>query len=825
MRVKRDVKRNLIWIVTSSAIAYMDPDYKVTTVQNFPYPNNFDLYENSKGDIWVLSSDGIYVVAAEELVQNGELNPVHYGQANGLSSIATANSYSELTPEGDLYIAGSTGVSKVNIEQPMEDVNNLLAAVPFLEADGERVYPDGSGNFTIPSDTSKLTVPSFVFNYSLSDPQVSYQLEGFDSESTTLQRRELAPVDYTNLRGGTYNFVLQVKDAMGRGNKQMSVRIIKEKALYEELWFIILASILALVLVGLVVGLFYRRKVRTLEKKREEVREQFEQTAEALASAIDAKDRYTNGHSRRVAEYSLEIAKEAGMSEETCEQVYFAALLHDVGKIGVPIGILSKKSRLTDEEFEQIKLHPVTGGQILSSIRKSPWLSIGACYHHERYNGRGYPEGLKGEDIPELARIIAVADAYDAMTSNRSYRNAIPQKIVREEMVKGIGTQFDPNFAKIMIRLIDQDTEYNMQEKTDGVKATSDFLRCDSIYHDCGEGIAVSTSPTRIKLCSEPDDNLPKDQSLPSLILFDSLDGNVHPGEEKNKNILYHEYARIRMDGEITEGSVRKTEVNISEGSPDFEAASFGDTEDSQRYEVYAIRRKDHALVRILDENHTIMIVLALPDTSRNLFISIGGENCSVHNIFVENDDVEADADAIPRIAEEISFIKDQPEGDIPNIQVDNWCSEESEGIPVGKGLTLNFHSQSFPTAWLVWHCPFIRVFSAKDGQVNGSEYREHMLLMMDGEGKESEDHAGNEVHVDRYLDFAGWKEWVELNKKGIDYAVRVTRDKNKVIIEAENQSFAIHAVTTIPKEVKDIYVSLTGEQTAITNIHVARDV
>ncbi|MCR4923769.1 MAG: HD-GYP domain-containing protein [Lachnospiraceae bacterium] len=251
---------------------------------------------------------------------------------------------------------------------------------------------------------------------------------------------------------------------MGRGNKEVSFPIYKEKTLYEQNWFMALAGLLILGLVAAMIVLFYRRKVRILEKKRAESMELFEQTTEALASAIDAKDKYTNGHSHRVAEYSLKIAKEAGLSEEECEQVHYAALLHDVGKIGIPIGILSKKGKLTDEEFEQIKQHPVMGGQILSSIRKFTWLSSGARYHHERYNGKGYPEGLSGNDIPKLARIIAVADAYDAMTSNRSYRNVIPQEKVREEIVKGMGTQFDPEFAQVMVNIIDRDKDYTMRE-------------------------------------------------------------------------------------------------------------------------------------------------------------------------------------------------------------------------------------------------------------------------------------------------------------------------------------------------------------------------
>lgn len=181
----------------------------------------------------------------------------------------------------------------------------------------------------------------------------------------------------------------------------------------------------------------------------------FEQTVEALAHAIDAKDKYTSGHSTRVAALSKLIAQEAGLTDEECDEVYFAALLHDVGKIGVPDDVINKPGKLTDEEFEQIKAHPVLGNQILSSIRQSPYLSIGAHYHHEHVDGTGYPEGLKGDSIPKIARIIAVADAYDAMTSDRSYRDALGMQKVRGEIERETGTQFDPEFAAIMLRLID----------------------------------------------------------------------------------------------------------------------------------------------------------------------------------------------------------------------------------------------------------------------------------------------------------------------------------------------------------------------------------
>lgn len=188
------------------------------------------------------------------------------------------------------------------------------------------------------------------------------------------------------------------------------------------------------------------------------------QTVEALASAVDAKDSYTHGHSARVAKYARKLAQLSGLPDELCEDIYLAGLLHDVGKIGIDDSIINKKGKLTNEEFAIIKQHSAFGDDILAKIHNLPALRMGARHHHERYDGTGYPDKLKGEQIPLIARIIAVADAYDAMTSKRSYRDVIPQMQVREELVKGIGTQFDPEYAEIMIHLMDLDEGYQMKE-------------------------------------------------------------------------------------------------------------------------------------------------------------------------------------------------------------------------------------------------------------------------------------------------------------------------------------------------------------------------
>lgn len=172
-------------------------------------------------------------------------------------------------------------------------------------------------------------------------------------------------------------------------------------------------------------------------------------TIKALSASIDAKDRYTRGHSERVAHLGRRLALAMGLSEEQAERVHLSGLLHDVGKIGVPEAVLCKQGRLTDEEFELIKAHPEIGARILEGIPLLEDVLPGVLHHHERYDGRGYPARLSGEQIPLVARILAVADAFDAMSSTRSYRPAMSREIVLQKMREGLGTQFDPVLGEV----------------------------------------------------------------------------------------------------------------------------------------------------------------------------------------------------------------------------------------------------------------------------------------------------------------------------------------------------------------------------------------
>ena len=201
-----------------------------------------------------------------------------------------------------------------------------------------------------------------------------------------------------------------------------------------------------------------------LRLQQKKMKKLLEQTVTALSEAVDAKDRYTSGHSKRVAKYGRMIAERMGKSKAEQDEIYRAGLLHDIGKIRVSAEIINKPGKLTDEEYNIIKIHPITGYHILRGISDNNYIAVAAKYHHERYDGKGYPNGLVGEKIPEVARILGIADAYDAMASNRSYRNALPQEVVREEIEKGMGTQFDPNISKIMLEMIDEDKDYTMRQ-------------------------------------------------------------------------------------------------------------------------------------------------------------------------------------------------------------------------------------------------------------------------------------------------------------------------------------------------------------------------
>ena len=566
---------------------------------------------------------------------------------------------------------------------------------------------------------------------------------------------------------------------------------------------------------------FKESEINRLKEQQKFSQRLFEQTATALVSAIDAKDEYSRGHSQRVADYSEKIARFLGKSEEECRKTYYAALLHDVGKIGISDNIINKDGEPTEEEYKIIMQHPIIGEQILSSITEYPYLSIGARYHHERYDGKGYPEGLKGEDIPEIARIIAVADTYDAMTSSRSYRDALPQLVAREEIVKGAGTQFDPYFVRIMQHVIDLDLEYLEREKM-AIKELSgkSELICKDFRDEVSAGVRVTYYKTNISLKCRMDDTGAAPGRGPAIILFDSFDGRFHDDEATMKELCYYEYCEIWLSGNASGNGIRKIETQIT-ANDTLNAASALDN-GNVFYNIEAVKRKDHALITIDDGQKTVKHIIALPDSSRFVYLALAGENCTISEVKINTADEKIPEDYIPRIAEEISYI-DGPAGDIPNVQIDSYRTDATIGVPISDGMEIDFHSMSLPTASLIWHCAYVVLFWSKDGKINGEDYSEYALIRMDGEYWDTDKDANNKLVVNAHNDFEGWDSWKQSNKKGLDCKVSFGINGNEITTSTENLGLFIKNVTTIANMPEKVYVALTGDQCAITNIKIKR--
>ena len=354
--------------------------------------------------------------------------------------------------------------------------------------------PDGSVSnlsynqeIIIPQDFSQLDIAFGILSFASSNSDLYYYLEGYDTKPIHVEGKQNHEMHYSTLPGGKYVFHVLARSRDNSYQNEMSAAFRKPKTLAEETWARIL---FVLVGGGILIYLTYLFTKKRNEKKLAEAKKEAEtanhiaeleakhakaeqeraEAAEAkrrleeeftertiltISNTIDAKDRSTNGHSHRVAQYTVEIGKMEKLSTDELRELYYAALLHDIGKIAIPDNILNKPSKLTDEEYGIIKSHTSRGANILNQI-KNQRLADGAHYHHERYDGKGYPEGLAGEAIPRYGRMIAVADVVDAMYSARVYKSGINMDVVIAELRKCAGTQLDPKYAADMVEILEE---------------------------------------------------------------------------------------------------------------------------------------------------------------------------------------------------------------------------------------------------------------------------------------------------------------------------------------------------------------------------------
>ncbi len=552
-------------------------------------------------------------------------------------------------------------------------------------------------------------------------------------------------------------------------------------------------------------------EIKNMQGEQARMHRLFEQTATAFVSAVEKKDEFTKGNALKIAEYAKRIAALAGKSDEECEKVYYAALLHDVGLIGIPDKVIKNDSDPTAEDYEMMRQRPLIGAEILSSITEYPYLSQGAHYSHERYNGTGYPEGLKGEEIPEIARIIAVADAYVSMTTKKRYRDAHPDFMAREAFVKGAGEQFDPAFAQIMLNIMDNDT--NRKRGRDTLKLEKE-ITCAAYRESVSTGISVENAIVNITFECTTDDG-PGRFGAPSVILFDSFDRRVHDDDKTIASYHYLEYGEIWFDRHSISSGARKIEErDISDTGPALQDGF---------YEITAGRYEDHVSLVMRSKQCSRQLIVALPSSTKSAYIGLTGENCRISNITVTPAGRAVGADDIPRIVKPLSYI-DHLEADIPNVQVDRSRCAYTEGIRIEKGLKLDFHTQSLPGALLIWHCPYVVIYSSDDGHIGGANYREYTMIKLNGENDEISEFAINRFVMKKKEGFTGWDDWKAANRKGMECSITISKSGNRVTLTTENMGIYIENTAVFNESVpENLYVALTGDQVALTDIRFDR--
>ncbi len=458
LRTVKDPKSEGVFIVTSNSLCYLDADGSVRVLEKFPYFNNYDIWVKDEDTLFVMSSAGIYVVERDELVAGGEIAWELLDARRGLGTSLTANSWNYYNGKGELLLPCDTGVYLIDVDKYNSDVRSYRMQLASVRFDGVLQPHTRKGAITVGQGINRVELGPEILNYTIQEPNVGYYLEGYDTQWTIVPQNSLNNIIYVNLPAGDYTFHLAIFDSAGeKVLEERTFQLVKEGEFYENPAFLFyMIATLGLILIWFT-WLIVQRQINQQQIKLNMANE----TVMAIANAVDAKDVRTHQHSLRVAEYSVLIAQEMNcfkwwQKNKMLSNLRKAAQMHDIGKIAVPDSVLNKVGRLTDDEYVKMKSHVLRGAEILKDFTLVEHVEEGTRYHHERYDGKGYPDGLKGEEIPLFARIIGVADAFDAMTSNRVYRNHMDTAYVMNEMLRGRGTQFDPDALDAFFRLLDK---------------------------------------------------------------------------------------------------------------------------------------------------------------------------------------------------------------------------------------------------------------------------------------------------------------------------------------------------------------------------------
>ena len=477
------------FVIASNSLCYMEND-TIRPINRFPYFDNYDVMVS--GDlVYVLSSAGIYRVNGDQLISEGDVKYRLFNHTDGLSAGLTVNAWNMFDEDGRLFVCTNRGVIYFKPDDMENKNSSFKSSVSVVLNDG-KTLEDEEGVFVIPQNTKTFTVKAAVMKYSLSEVKTRFFIGGIDDNEKVILSSEIEPIQISNLNPGRYLVHLQILSDDESEILQEKVYLLKKEAhTWENAWYIAYLVFIVLwmitfaiwVVLTLLNILKQRQQLEQLRRQLEEkVREQTEEirvqaekmedfqweVIESLASLIESRDWNTGDHVKNTSKYVAVIANEMLrmhlhpdiITEKYVDILIKVAPLHDVGKIKISDVILNKPGKFTPEEYEIMKNHAACGGEIVESIlgrnADTQMVQIAkdiARYHHEKWDGTGYPEGKKGENIPLAARIMAVADVFDALVSRRVYKDPFSVEDAFEIIKEEAGKQFDEEIVNVFMKM------------------------------------------------------------------------------------------------------------------------------------------------------------------------------------------------------------------------------------------------------------------------------------------------------------------------------------------------------------------------------------
>ena len=452
LRMLADTEGDGYFVTAGDSLYYWDgASYTRMTNLQKGMGGIFDLYLRD-GKLWILQNGGILAFDRQNLLAGESDSPIKYSFALGLTGSINANTWNCLDDEGILYVSTRNGVSIFNFREFSGSLPKGI--ISSVNVDGNAIA--NPTELVLDSKATRLTFEFAALSFTDTTPiGMHYWLEGFNEDESELIDEKSGRISFTNLPGGKYTFHLSIfNPANPDEHTDYELPISKQKTLLEQPMIVSCLAMLALILIAGTAILLVRLRLNRIRARQQEYRGIVEQALLTFARIIDTKDPSTRGHSLRVAEYAKELARRMGKSPEEQENIYYIALLHDIGKMGLPAAIVNKTEPLTDEERAVMRTHTTVGGDILSQFTALEGISDGARYHHERYDGSGYAEHKRGDDIPEVARIIRIADSYDVLKTGRLHREGLPLDIIMEEFRSKSGSKFDPDIVPHILDMI-----------------------------------------------------------------------------------------------------------------------------------------------------------------------------------------------------------------------------------------------------------------------------------------------------------------------------------------------------------------------------------